>query len=65
MSVTTQVLNNADAKKLKKLLANANRTDRAKLEKKLAAIVRNAVAGSTDPALQAKIAGDAISKIPL
>lgn len=63
MGVATQALSNADQKKLKTMLANADREGRAKLEKKLAAIVKRAVNGSGDAGLLGQIGQDVKNKI--
>jgi hypothetical protein len=55
MGVASQVLSDADGRKLKTMLANANRVDRAKLEKKLAAIVKGAINRSGDPGILGEI----------
>jgi len=55
MGVASQALSDADARRLQRLLANANRLDRARLEKKIAAIVKRAISQSGDAGLLGNI----------
>jgi hypothetical protein len=63
MGVASQALSSADAKKLKTLLANASRVDKAKIEKKIAAIVKRAISQSGDAGLLGNIGNKIKSNI--
>jgi hypothetical protein len=51
MGVASQGLSSADRQKLERMLATADRLERAKLEKKIAAIVKRAISSSADAGL--------------
>jgi hypothetical protein len=55
MGVASQALSSADVRKLRKMLATADRLGRARLEKQIGAIVKRAISLSADSGLLGNI----------